>query len=893
MEIVRQRIDQRLNELFNFKKVGEWYRRGVCPHCGEKELWTHAETPRVVKCGRINKCGYEEHVRDICEDLFKKWTQDFPKTNDNPHAAADAYLSIGRGLDIQQFKGCYTQEVFQDYKGNTSSTVRFQIAPGIWWERLIDDTKRFEKNFNISLGSKFKGLWWCPPGLDLTAMDEIWVTEGILKSLALMQVGIPSVASISSSNFPDTAIKELAAKCLAAGKKMPTIVWAYDNDKAGRDGTLRNHKQMQELQFSDTAAMPPFSKVKIDWNDLLDRDQLKPEDIKEYRHYGKLVIAKSASEAALLIYNFMGASRKQFYFNHQCRMYWFELNIDKFDKIQSQIVEGNETAKLSDEEIRDKALSQSHSLTEICNAQLTPLYFQRNKATGESEYYFQVVAKWADTKIGYSPDQLATRSRFKPAVMGSLPGAMWTGSENQLEIFVKRETEGLKSVDTIDWVGYSIDHQAYIFKKHAFHKGATVEINDQDYFKVGRKEVKSLAVEPEILFNTKKEFKPDWIKLFLLTKGAKGLVALAWWTGSYFAEQIRAITGSYPFIEIVGQAGAGKTTMLEMFWNLSGRRKYEGFDPNKSTSVAVYRNLEQVANLPVVLLESDRNDDNGNQVQRPKFQWDELKDAFNGRAIRSKGLRTSGNETYEPKFRAAVMISQNDAIKASEAMLTRTLHLTFTTAGQTLQTKRYADQLYAMPFEDASTYITHCLKNEANFLKTYQEKLAEAEDYFHSVGVGHTRIALNHAQMYVLIEAMAKYVFEGYLDLEDVMAAQLQLVEMAKQQVIRIGADHTDVQNFWHVFEYLTQQKNISLNHHSPNEPTVAININQFYEYAIMHKQQIADPNRMRDLLTTSRRYKFQEKNKSVRSHVLADPRDTKNKATTKCWIFQKPVDKY
>ena len=115
--IVRQRIDQRLQELFNFKRSGEWYRRGLCPHCGEKELWTHAETPRVVKCGRINKCGYEEHVRDICDDLFKKWTQDFPKTHENPHAAADAYLAIGRGLDISKFKGCYTQETFEDYKG--------------------------------------------------------------------------------------------------------------------------------------------------------------------------------------------------------------------------------------------------------------------------------------------------------------------------------------------------------------------------------------------------------------------------------------------------------------------------------------------------------------------------------------------------------------------------------------------------------------------------------------------------------------------------------------------------------------------------------------------------------------------------------------------------------
>jgi hypothetical protein len=119
-------------------------------------------------------------------------------------------------------------------------------------------------------------------------------------------------------------------------------------------------------------------------------------------------------------------------------------------------------------------------------------------------------------------------------------------------------------------------------------------------------------------------------------------------------------------MEIVGEAGAGKSRLIEMMWKLSGRKDYEGFDANKSTNVAVYRNFAQIANLPVVLIEGDRNDVNGNAVQKSKFSWDELKDAFNGRAIRSKGLKTAGNETYEPPFRGAILISQNTAIQASK-----------------------------------------------------------------------------------------------------------------------------------------------------------------------------------------------------------------------------------
>jgi hypothetical protein len=78
--------------------------RGVCPKCKEKELYTHAITPRMVKCGRINKCGYEEHVKEICEELLKTGLN-ITQTTTNPHAAADAYLKEGRGFDILKAQG--------------------------------------------------------------------------------------------------------------------------------------------------------------------------------------------------------------------------------------------------------------------------------------------------------------------------------------------------------------------------------------------------------------------------------------------------------------------------------------------------------------------------------------------------------------------------------------------------------------------------------------------------------------------------------------------------------------------------------------------------------------------------------------------------------------------
>ena len=102
-------IVSRLKRDYGFKQVWEWLREGVCPDCNKKSLYTHAHKPRVVKCGRLNKCGLEVHVKELFEDLFKDWSKTYQRTPKNPNAAADAYLAEGRGLDISRIKGSYAQ----------------------------------------------------------------------------------------------------------------------------------------------------------------------------------------------------------------------------------------------------------------------------------------------------------------------------------------------------------------------------------------------------------------------------------------------------------------------------------------------------------------------------------------------------------------------------------------------------------------------------------------------------------------------------------------------------------------------------------------------------------------------------------------------------------------
>ncbi len=94
-DLLREVLD-RLDE-FKFKPRQGWLRQGVCPSCKQKELYTHADSPWVLKCGRLNNCGYEAHIKDLYPDLFDHWSKRYQaEPTKNPNAAADAYLSMAQ-----------------------------------------------------------------------------------------------------------------------------------------------------------------------------------------------------------------------------------------------------------------------------------------------------------------------------------------------------------------------------------------------------------------------------------------------------------------------------------------------------------------------------------------------------------------------------------------------------------------------------------------------------------------------------------------------------------------------------------------------------------------------------------------------------------------------------
>lgn len=874
-----------------------YMRKGTCPSCKSKDksLYTFFDSPWILICGR-DKCGHRIHVKDVYSDLFTDWSKQAPATPDNPTATARAYLEVARGFRLELIDGWFTQESYWDHKQHIgSTTVRFPMPGGGYWERLIDRPERFASaKARFNSGYQYKGKLWVPPTLDLQEVGELWIVEGIFDAIALMHNGIAAASMMSKAPFPGEALKALVKDRQAADKPLPRLVWALDNDKGARENMRKWAAAARELGFKcDAALVPQPGAKKFDWNDLHQRwafiDEEKraqriEQDLAAARHQGALLLASTAEEKGLLMYSW--EERKEFHFTFHRRLYWFKLDMEKYERATREL-ENDENADaklLNDRQRRDKALSASASVVRIANCYFEALYYMRNDATGEAWYYFRVERpKLAPIKDNFTSAQLAA-PEFKKRLLNVSNGAMYTGSPQQLERILGLQLDELRQVNTIDWIGYAREHGVYVFNEVAIAGGQVYQLNEEDFFDVGRLSIKSQSHSPVLSINTNlADYNEGWFDLYWRCFGVRGVVVLAWWLGALYAEQIRQRQKSYLFLELIGEAGAGKSTLVELLWKLVGRNEYEGLDPSKATPSNRARNFAQVGGLPVVLIESEREQKDGAPVKH--FDWDELKTAYNGRTVRGTGVKNNGNDTREPPFRGALMIAQNNAVNASEPILQRLGHVHMTREHHTPDTKMLAEQLERMPIENLSGFLIKALQPESKIVALLEERTSGYEQQLLALpGIRTVRIAKNHAQLRSLVDCLQLVV-----PLSDAQAAQVhaEVESMAQERQQAINADHPTVREFWDLVEFLNgplTEPGGNLNH-SRKAGFFAVNLNEFVEMAANKRQQIPNLGELKRLLKTSKSPKFLETNKPINSVRQTDAFDKPK--TVRCWLFQ------
>lgn len=568
--------------------------------------------------------------------------------------------------------------------------------------------------------------------------------------------------------------------------------------------------------------------------------------------------------------------KTKFYFTFDFKTYWCKLNIQKFKRAYA--LEKNQNPNITDEEAEKNSFIRNCEITKIANCLFKILYSQIEQDTEEYSYYLEIrQSEKKHAKSAFTARQLANQSDFKQKVIGSLSGATYIGNTLQLNAIYMDQAPSIRAIRTIRYIGYYPEVKAYIFNHYAVYKGHVYPKNEDDYFELPHCSVKSIFEITTL--NPHPDYNHEWLSDFITVFGDKGLVALSYWLGTLFAEQIRSKFKAWPFLEITGEAGAGKSLLLEFLWKLLGRETYEGINPSTSSDSGRARTLAQVSNLPVVLIEGDISDPTVKNHKQKQFSFEELKPLFNGRSPRTLGMKNNQNNTDDQPFRGGIVISQNLKVAGSEAILSRLIYLHFDRSHHNEHSLKSAMRLERLNTEKLSGFLFHALKHEESIMNMIADRLPSNRNTIMALsGVNMHRIGLTHGLMLSCLQALCEI-----LPITDNRREKTErfIHQLAIERERDLSSDHPIVDQFWDLYEYFEgefQNPNTYPLNHSPNPDEIALNLNEFYSYAHKNQQTLDDIKLMKKLLKQSVRYPFIAI-KTVRSAISKKP--------IRCYIFK------
>lgn len=877
IEEIKDKVIANLIQDFGGRIIGKYWREGKCPNCGNKTLWTTTAKPLLPRCDKEGSCTWSCSTRERYPDLFEFDSKKHQPTKEAPNATADAYLKKKRGFGelltnsaMKTLRTAYTQGKYWNESGDRgTATVKFELAPNVFWEKFIDKVtltnEDGSKTVRDTRVGSFEGYVWKPPGFNLKDGETCYLVEGIFDAIAWYLAGFKNVvAIISATHYPAKFIKDHQLKNI-------DWVWALDHDPAGIKGVNKHMAIMRKFRLDARCMMPTEKVSKTDWNDLYRDGKLTKSNLSNFSYYGTMITARTPDEAAIATWEH--TEKDYFLFNHRRSMYLFSMDYEKYNKacaLAEARTDDPDTRKL-------EAMKQSKSLTKHASCEVDFLYTQRNPVDNQLSYVFS--AKFQDGRKYVGPIKAETAvdaASFRKSMANLAPGALIKGKPEPHEWLLDRWFRVMTHIETVAYAGYVKDQKAFVFPKWAMRDGLVTMPNVDEYISFPSGEsIKSAYHDVEIEPNFKQnDYIGDWWQDIYTAWGVKGIAALGYFTASLMTTQIRDKQTSFTFLEIVGEAGTGKSTLIEFLWKLFGRKGgYEGFDPSASTTAFIGRSLASVSNIPTVFIEGDRDESKGSK--KGAFDWESLKKLYGGKSPYNRAVATAGNETYAPPFNSTIIVAQNDPIDASEAVLTRLCHLFFKRDECTADTLKAARRLESLPIDKVSGYLVKCLENIGDMETKFFEIQERFEEYIRGQDdVKTIRLCATHAQLAACVGVLPMVTD---IPAEIIKETQQYIVkQMAPERERAIKQDHPFVQQFFEVIDYIVMEKGSELNH-SRSEEVQAYSLNGVYDLARDYNQNLPDINLLKRALRGSRR--FIKANDQTSSRI--------NQKNIRCWKFK------
>jgi hypothetical protein len=613
----------------------------------------------------------EKELTDLSKIIFA--------IQNNDIKAAGNYLKT-RGLDLSIIRGFYNYDSLKHavcFIDNANQLINYRC--------IEENQKGFVK------GSKIENAIF-----DKTFKPEkeiVYITEGVINSLSLFQLGLSSVSLFTSQNKltnKDKFDKYFSNK---------NVVLAFDNDQAGG--------QCSEYYKKFILNNYPVKSLKVlvlpkdqDLNDLLKNKALEIY-ISENNHY------------QIIKYD-----------------YYTEIIPDSEDPKKDFKEKGYFIEK--SQYFKKRSIGKGQTENERLSNYVMQILFHFIDGSQETKRLVKIQRYDGEISlIELKTSELNSLEKFNNIIGSKLKkGCSFIGIHRDHKNIITFSFDNEKTAIPLYTLGYNNENNLFAFSNLIINKNNEIIRPDELGILYDNDSVYYLPASSNAAILNKTElsnidfyFKEGnlnfeaWSSLIYKAYGLKGVIGICFLINSLFRDFIFNEIGFFPFLYLYGEAGTGKTSFISFIINVfNSSQGDKGHSLNNSNIKGLARSLAQYKNYIVYFKEYSQAVDN--EI------LELLKTGYDGSGY-TRANKTNDNTTNSVGVESAIVLDGNSLPTYEAAIFDRILLLEFETANFNKESEQAFNKLKEEMKNGYGQIVREIINYRSSFtskfIKTYND----------------------------------------------------------------------------------------------------------------------------------------------------------------------------